>query len=359
MPQALDPTAQPRPGEEIDCARLAAWLRERMPDAGGEIAIEQFPAGHSNLTYLVRAGEAEWVLRRPPFGSPVKSAHDMGREFQILSRLWRVYPPAPRPAVYCEDAGVIGAPFYLMERRYGVVIRKTLPEAIAPEPALLSRIGAGFVDNLAALHAVDLAEAELDTFGKPEGYAARQIEGWTRRWRGAATEPVADMEWLAAGLAVRLLEQPTPPPSAIHNDYKFDNVMLDAEDPSRVAAVFDWEMATVGDAWMDLGTALSYWIDPGDAPEFRALAFSPTYLPGMPSRAGFLARYEQASGRAAPRPYFYYAYGLFKLAAILQQIYYRYAQGLTSDARFAEFPPVVRGLARQGRAALEAESLTP
>jgi aminoglycoside phosphotransferase (APT) family kinase protein len=348
MPRDFDPTAPPRPGEELDATRLGQWLRPRLEGCDGPIAIEQFPAGHSNLTYLVRSGGREWVLRRPPFGSRVKSAHDMGREYHILSRLCRVYPPAPEPLVYCDDESVIGAPFYLMRRLHGVIIRKRLPETIPSDPVLLRRIADAFIANLAALHRVDPAQAGLADFGKPQGYAARQIEGWTKRWHAAATEPVDEMDRLAAWLAVRLQALETPPPAVIHNDYKFDNVLLDAADPARVAGVFDWEMATVGDPWMDLGTALSYWIDRDDPPEFRALKFSPTDLEGFPTRRGVLARYEEASGRRVPDPVFYYAYGLFKLAVILQQIYYRYAQGLTQDPRFAEFPAVVRGLARQG-----------
>ncbi|MEZ5353860.1 MAG: phosphotransferase family protein [Bryobacteraceae bacterium] len=359
MAPAHDPTAPPRPGEELDAGPLADWLRPRVAGAVGELTVEQFPSGHSNLTYLIRMGNEEWVLRRPPFGSQVKSAHDMGREYQILSRLCRVYAPAPEPVLFCDDASVLGAPFYLMRRLHGVLIRKTLPPSIPPLPDLLGRIAAAFIGNLATLHAVDLRAAGLDTFGKPAGYSARQIEGWTRRWDAAATEPVADMQSLAGWLAAHLPQQPTAAPAVIHNDYKFDNVLLDASEPTRIAGVFDWEMATVGDPWMDLGTALSYWIDPTDPPEFQALTFSPTNLPGFPTRAGILALYEEASGRKVPNPVFYYAYGLFKLAVILQQIYYRYAQGLTDDPRFAEFPPVVRGLARQGWAAAESGSLQP
>jgi aminoglycoside phosphotransferase (APT) family kinase protein len=238
-----------------------------------------------------------------------------------------------------------------MRRLHGVVIRRQLPAAIPQEPALLRRIALAFIDNLTALHAVDLRAAGLEGFGKPEGYVRRQVEGWSRRWHDARTSDLPQMDSAAGWLAANM-----PPESGravIHNDYKLDNVLLDPADPARVVGVFDWEMATVGDPLMDLGTAMSYWIDGWDPPELQALRFSPANLPGFPSRAEFLDRYQSASGRNVEAPLFYYVYGLFKLAVILQQIYYRYAQGLTRDERFARLPGVVAGLARQAARALD------
>ncbi|MFN7919628.1 MAG: phosphotransferase family protein [Bryobacteraceae bacterium] len=362
MIRDLNSSAPPRPGEELDAARLAEYLHGALA-GDGAIEIEQFPSGHSNLTYLVRRGglvrreSEEWVLRRPPFGSKVKSAHDMGREYRVLSRLSKVYPPAPEPILYCEDESVLGAPFYLMRRLHGMVLRRKWPESITGDPALSRRICEAFIDNLAALHAVDAEAAGLGDFGRPQGYVRRQVEGWSKRWTDARTEDIPDMDSTAAWLGANM--PPDGGAAIIHNDYKFDNVLLDPDDPTRVTGVLDWEMATLGDPLMDFGTALSYWIDASDPAEFRALAFSPTWMPGFLDRRGVVERYEQATGRSVAHPIFYYSYGLFKLAVILQQIYYRYFHGLTKDERFGEFRFTVRKLARQAAASIAAQSLQP
>ena len=339
-------TAPPRPGEQLDLARLEAWLAE------GPVECEQFLAGHSNLTYLIRASGNEYVLRRPPFGTQVKSAHDMGREYRVLSHLHAVYPLAPHPLRYCEDLSVLGAPFYLMGRLPGIVIRKELPEALAASPAECRRLSHALVDNLAALHGLDLEAAGLADFGKPQGYVRRQIEGWSKRWREAQTEEVPAMNEAAQWLAVRL---PTESGAAlIHNDYKLDNILVDPADPARLTGLLDWEMATVGDPLMDLGTALSYWIEASDPPAFQQLRFSPTIAPGFISRREYVERYAERRGRPVPDPVYYYVYGLFKLAVILQQIYYRYAHGHTQDARFAPLGEVAKGLGRQACEAIAA-----
>lgn len=349
-----NPAVPPRAGEELDAARLSAWL-------GEPVTVSQFPAGHSNLTYLVRPAAAangpDLVLRRPPFGTQVKGAHDMSREFRVLSRLHAVYAPAPRPVRYCEDAAVLGAPFYLMERLPGMVIRKQLPPDLAASPELCRRVSVALVDNLAALHALDLDAAGLADFGKPAGYVRRQIEGWTRRWQDAQTENVPEMDEAARWLAERMPSESSGRPALIHNDYKLDNILLDPADPTRITGLLDWEMATVGDPLMDLGTALSYWIEAGDPAAFRELRFSPTTAPGFITRAEFLARYEEVSGRAVAGPVYYYVYGLFKLAVILQQIYYRYAHGHTRDDRFATLGEVAKGLGRQAVKSIEAGRL--
>ncbi|MBM3736769.1 MAG: phosphotransferase family protein [Acidobacteria bacterium] len=334
-----NPAAPPRPGEEIDAARIGAWL-------GKDVTVAQFPAGHSNLTYLVRAGGEEYVLRRPPFGTQVKTAHDMGREFRVLSKLHAVYPPAPKPYAYCEDPSVIGAPFYLMERRHGTVIRKETPRELEESPDLCRRLSQSMVANLALLHSVDFEAAGLKDLGKPEGYVRRQIEGWSKRWTVAQTGPVPEMDELAVWLAARM---PTESGAAIiHNDYKLDNMLLDPTDLTRITGVLDWEMATVGDPLMDLGTALSYWVEPTDPPEFLEARLAPTATPGFYTRAEAVERYAEITGRDVSGIAYYYVYGLFKLAVILQQIYYRYAHGLTRDHRFAGFGGVVLSLARQG-----------
>ncbi|MCC6539242.1 MAG: phosphotransferase family protein [Bryobacterales bacterium] len=346
-----NPTAAPRPGEELDLAKLAAWFGR------GALLVEQFPSGHSNLTYRVQvaASGEEFVLRRPPFGTRVKSAHDMGREYRVLSRLHAVFPAAPRPVAYCEDDAVLGAPFYLMERLPGMVIRKELPAVLVGNAVGCRRLSEALVDNLAALHSVDLAAAGLDTFGKPEGYVRRQIEGWTRRWADAQTEDVPEMNRALAWLAAHMPAD-SAAPALIHNDYKLDNILVDPADPARITGLLDWEMATVGDPLMDLGTALSYWVEPADPPAFRNLRFSPTAMPGFFTRREFVERYAGRTGRDVPHPVYYYVYGLCKLAVILQQIYYRYVHGHTRDERFAVLGASAVGLARQAEASIASGS---
>lgn len=356
-PAPLDATRPVRPGEELDAAALAAWLREHLPGfRESTVEIEQFPGGHSNLTYLLRSGDREWVLRRPPFGSKVKTAHDMGREHRILSRLHESYPKAPRALAHCDDLSVIGAPFYVMERVRGVILRhQRLPSGIDRidlPPETMRRISEAAVDGLAELHAVDAAAAGLGDFGRPEGYVERQVTGWAERWRNSCTDDVPDVDRAAQWLIDRLAEpRPAGGAALIHNDYKYDNLVLDPADLTRVVAVLDWEMSTLGDPLMDLGTTLGYWVDAGDAPELRTIPAGPTALAGNLDRAGVVQRYAARSGRDISGILFYYVFGLFKIAVIAQQIYYRYRQGLTRDERFAALLGGVRIL---GRTAVQA-----
>jgi len=349
MPQDFNTTASVRPGEELDTVKLSAYLRHALPEIHGGLAVEQFPSGHSNLTYLVRIGDQEYVLRRPPFGTKVRTAHDMGREFRVLSKLHKVYAPAPRPILYCEDLEVMGAPFYLMTRLRGLVIRKHLPDFMVDRPDLGRDLSIAVIDNLATLHSLDLEAAGLADFGKPRGYVRRQIEGWSKRWADAQTVSIPDMEELGRWLSDRMPAESGA--ALIHNDYKLDNILLDPDDVTRITGVLDWEMATVGDPWMDLGTALSYWIGASDPVEFQTVRFSPTTQPGFLSRRQMLDRYQERTGWHVMDPVYYYVYGMFKLAVILQQIYYRYVHGLTKDDRFAGLGEVVRALARQGTGA--------
>jgi aminoglycoside phosphotransferase (APT) family kinase protein len=348
----IDASRPMRPGEEIDAAALAVWLKERLPGVEGPIAIEQFPGGHSNLTYLLRLGDRELVLRRPPFGSKVKTAHDMGREFRVLSRLYAAYPKAPRALLHCDDPQVIGAPFYIMERVRGIVLRhQRAPEGIDLPPERMRAISEAAVDGLAELHAVDFRAAGLGDLGRPEGYVARQVEGWTARWQGSRTDDVPDLDRAAAWLAAN--QPPETGAALLHNDYKYDNLVLHSEDLARIVAVLDWEMATVGDPLMDLGSSLGYWMDPDDAPELRHLPAGPTTLPGNLRRAEVVEQYAARSGQDISNILFYYVYGLFKIAVIAQQIYYRYKQGLTRDERFAAMIGSVRLLGRTAARAIE------
>jgi aminoglycoside phosphotransferase (APT) family kinase protein len=340
----IDRAKSVRDGEELDREALAAWLRDHTtllrPDGGAEqITILQFPSGYSNLTYLLKLGDQEAVLRRPPFGNTVKSGHDMSREHTVLSKLAPVYPLAPRPLAYCEDPSVIGAPFYLMERRYGIVIRRQPPKGMRIDEATARSLALALIDGLADLHKIDWRAVGLAEFGKPEGYAGRQVEGWTRRWNQAKTEDNPKLDGVAAWLAARLPADADTNPALIHNDYKYDNVLLDAVtsglDEVHVNAVLDWEMATIGSPRMDLGTTLGYWVEAGDDARLQGLAFGPTNIPGSPTRAELVDRYQARSGIAVGNVDYYRAFGLFKIAVILQQIYARYRKGTTTDPRFA------------------------
>jgi aminoglycoside phosphotransferase (APT) family kinase protein len=344
-----------RPGEELDAARLAAWLKHRLPAGSAEVEISQFPHGHSNLTYLVRAGEAEFVLRRPPFGNVVKTAHDMGREFRMLEALAPVYPEAPRPLLFCDDAQVLGTPFYLMERRMGIVLRRELPGGLNLTPALADRVSASLVDTLVRLHGVDYQAAGLGSAGRPDGYVARQVCGWSERYIAAATEQIPEMDSVAGWMAGRVPAECGA--AVVHNDFKFDNLLLDPDNPARVEAVLDWEMATVGCPLMDLGTALAMWIEAGDPKELLAAAMGPTHHPGMWSRERLAEAYAERSGRSVDGIAFHYTFGLFKLAVIVQQIYARYRRGLTGDPRFAGLDRMVVVLARQAARAAELGTL--
>jgi aminoglycoside phosphotransferase (APT) family kinase protein len=341
-----------RPGEELDIGKLSAFLDKLF--GPGAVSVSQFPGGHSNLTYLVRHGDQEYVLRRPPFGSKVKSAHDMGREFTALTKLWPVYDRAPRPYAYEATGEVLGAPFYLMERRRGVVLRRSVPPGLADDLPRVRQICEHLVDALVELHAVDYSAAGLGDFGKPVGYIERQVTGWTKRYVDSQTDDIPEVNEAAAWLASHMPAEGAP--ALIHNDFKFDNVIFDPG-LDRITGVLDWEMATVGDPLMDLGTSLSYWVEAGDPPSFYQLPFGTTAKPGMMTRQQFADRYLERSGRTATNLVFFYAFGLWKTAVVLQQIYYRWAKGKTADARFGQLIMGVRMLAEQARTAIHRGSI--
>ena len=289
---------------------------------------------------MLRLGGRELVLRRPPFGNTVKTGHDMSREHTVLAKLAPVYPLAPAPLAYCEDEAVLGAPFYLMERRQGIIIRRKPPRGMSLDPATARSLSGALIDGLADLHAIDWRGIGLDTFGRPEGYARRQVEGWSRRWAKAKTQEVPGLDAVAAWLDKQLPADADADAALIHNDYKYDNVLLDAAgiqtgEGVRINAVLDWEMATIGSPRMDLGTSLAYWVEAGDDPRIQSFAFGPTNAPGSLSRAELLARYEQRRGMSVGNPTYYRVFGLFKIAVILQQIFARYEKGATQDPRFA------------------------
>lgn len=353
-----DPTDRPgqiRPGEELPIEPLTRFLTAQIPGASATLEILQFPRGYSNLTYLVRSGTRDLVLRRPPFGAAIKTAHDMGREYRILSRLADVYPRVPRPLACCDDESVLGAPFYVMERVSGVILRAAIPDGLELAPQTLRRLSTAFIENLADIHAIDYAGCGLGDLGRPEGYVSRQIDGWTRRYQNARTDDVAEIERTAVWLAGHVVAESGA--ALIHNDYKYDNLVLDPADVTRITAVLDWEMATIGDPLMDLGTTLAYWADPGDPLEWRRQQFGLTTLPGNLDREELVHQYATSVGRDVADLVFHYVYGLFKIAVIVQQIYRRYRLGFTSDARFGGLAEVVRSCGTMAVRAIERDRI--
>jgi aminoglycoside phosphotransferase (APT) family kinase protein len=328
-----------RRGEEVAVGRLREFLRDKLSGAEAGIALEQFPNGHSNLTYLLRAGGREYVLRRPPLGPVAPKAHDMVREFHILRAVHPHFPEAPEPFAVCEDAAILGSPFFVMERRHGDVLRERTPAEMQPRA-----ISEAFLDAMVRLHAIDIRSGDLAGMGKPEGYVERQVRGWADRWERARTGEGAAMDEVVRWLATNV---PAPlPPSLIHNDYKLDNVMLGGCAEVRVAAVLDWEMATVGDPLSDLGLTLCYWHWATD-PEVRVAGIPAlTSEPGWLTRDQLVERYALKTGRDVSRIGYYEVLGVFKLAVIIQQIYARFFRGQTQDARFEGFGLRAEALAR-------------
>lgn len=347
-PQKLiDPAVAVRQGEELNLTALGAYLRVHIPDLEQvELEVLQFPSGHSNLTYLLRIGRRELVLRRPPFGAKIKTAHDMQREYHILSCLRQAYPKAPPPLVYCADETVLGAPFYVMERLQGVILRSKPPEGLELPEAVMQKLSENFVDNLLSIHQVDYQSIGLGDLGHPNGYVQRQVEGWTQRYLNAKTDDIPEMLAVATWLCDHM--PPENPPALIHNDYKYDNLVLDPTDLTQIIGVLDWEMATIGDPLMDLGTALGYWVDPNDPAEIKALSFGLTMLPGNLTRLQIAERYASQSGQDLTNLTFYYVYALFKIAVIVQQIYARYKAGFSHDPRFAMMIFAVHVLSQVG-----------
>ncbi|HEY6947060.1 MAG TPA: phosphotransferase family protein [Candidatus Acidoferrum sp.] len=333
-----------RHGEELDLAKLEPFLRSHFPAEGEHLSVSQFPSGHSNLTYCVQVGNREMVLRRPPFGSKVKSAHDMGREFHVLSKLHDAYPPAPKVLLYCDDSSILGAPFYLMEPIGGIILRKDPPSGLPFAPGTAHKLCESLIDNLARLHSIDYAAIGLGDLGKPQGYLERQVRGWIERYHGSKTHDLVEVaqlsEWMQRNLPASSYS------TLIHNDYKFDNVILDSNDLTKIIGVLDWEMCTLGDPLSDLASTLAYWVEAEDSEDLQKLRWGPTNYPGSMKRDELVQRYAQTTGRDVSNMVFYLVFARFKVAVIVQQIYYRYHVGLTKDARFAVMPEVVRTLLR-------------
>jgi aminoglycoside phosphotransferase (APT) family kinase protein len=347
-------TAAVRPGEELNRTALVDYLSEHLPEGVSQMEIEQFPHGHSNLVYLIRTDRREYVLRRPPLGPVAPKAHDMAREYRVLRAVHPHFPEAPQVFLLCEDPSVIGGTFFLMERRHGVVIRDSVPRELAAIPDYPRRISEAFIDCLVRLHSIDASQPAISSLGKPDGFVERQVRGWAERWNRAKTEKVTEMDRI-----VRWLHDFLPPsvdPTLVHNDYKLDNVMLRPEG-DRVEAVLDWEMTTIGDPLADLGLTMCYWTWASVAAEDDPHPATPavTAQPGWYTRDQFLERYAKQTGRDLTHIRYHEVLGIFKLAVILQQIYFRFHLGQTQDERFRTFDRRVRGLIRLAALLVEKE----
>ncbi|MDH3306630.1 MAG: phosphotransferase family protein [Acidimicrobiia bacterium] len=334
-----------RPDERFDEDRLHAYLRDRLPHADGSLTVQQFSGGHANLTYLLTFDDGAmytYVLRRPPLGPVAPGAHDMSREHSVLSRLWTEFDKAPRSRVYCEDPSILGAPFFVMDRRDGIVVRKEVPAVFGggADPTSNRRLSEVVIDTLAEFHGVDPAAAGLDELGRPDGFLARQVEGWAKRWHASKHEDVPLADELIAWLSDHLPESPDA--TLIHNDWRLDNMAVSPDDPGVCVAVYDWDMCTRGDPLADLGTVLSVWYDDGEIP--ATLNPMPTFTPGFMSRAEAIDRYASLTGTEPSSIGYYVTFGSFKMAVILQQIYIRYVRGQTHDERFAGMGDAARHL---------------
>jgi aminoglycoside phosphotransferase (APT) family kinase protein len=346
----MQDTAPIRPEERFDESRVAGYLSSHLPELvrGREIGFDQFPGGAANLTYRAVAGDTELVLRRAPLGAVASGGHDMAREYRVLSKLWRWYPKAPRAFHFCEDDSIMGKPFFVMERRRGWVIRNAWPPGFAARSGIRRHLAEQLVDALAELHLVDPARAGLGDLGRPEGFVARQVDGWHRRWDAAKTRAVPAMSAAAV-----ILHERRPEPQAatlLHNDFKLDNTMVN--EAGDIVAVFDWDMATRGDPLVDLGTLLAYWVD-ADGPTYPIFGERGVTMADHLSKPEILDRYAAATGFDLAHIAYYEGLALYRIAVIIEQIYARYVAGQTTDDRFARFEPLAPILAGAALEVLE------
>ena len=347
----IDGASETRKGEEIPLEDLNDYLNQAVPELGKVLEIRQFAKGFSNLTYLLTTQNGhEYVLRRPPFGAKIKSAHDMGREFRVLQALRPHFRYLPQPVHFCESAAFMdGAGFYIMQRLRGFILRPTEAFSAQINPTTMQQMSLTLVDTLVELHKIDIQTTGLAQLGKPDGYVQRQVLGWIQRYQNAETDRVSAMDALA-----HWLQNSAPraqKPAFLHNDYKFDNVIYDTEHLSKIVGILDWEMSTVGDPLMDLGASLAYWVEAHEGPTLRL--YNATWMPGNLSRQQVIERYALQSGRDLTDILFYYVFGLYKNAVITQQIYKRWKDGSTQDARFKDLILMVKYLSERGTEALD------
>lgn len=331
----IDQAGNIREGEELDIKVIDSFFKQHIEGLEGQPEMTQFPGGASNLTYQVSFGDRAFILRRPPFGRIAKGAHDMLREARIMKALKPVYPYVPNILAICDDHDVMGCDFYVMEKLTGIIPRQNMPKELELSEEKTRKLCLSVVDKLIELHQVNIAGTELEKLGKGDGYVARQINGWSDRYVKAKTDDATDfeevMQWLKANMPEDCGQV------LIHNDFRFDNVVLNPDNPNEVIGVLDWEMATVGDPLMDLGNSLAYWVQADDDPQFQMMRRQPTHIPGMLTRDEVVEYYLDKTGRKVESFVFYEVYGLFRLAVIIQQIYYRFYHGQTKDKRFAGF----------------------
>lgn len=328
-------TVSVRPEAVLDHQVVSQFLRDKLPNATGPLEIVQFAGGHANLTYLIRFGDQEYVLRRPPGGPVAAGAYDMAREHRVLSALWSVFPPASRPYLFCDDVRVLGAPFFVMERRRGLVIHTEMPPAYLNQPHLYRRLSEAIVDTLAMLHAIDYKAVGLETLGKPEGFVERQVNNWLKRWNHAKIFEIPLLDEVGRWLLTHLPHAQAP--TLLHNDYKLDNAMVDPKDIARIVALFDWDQCTLGDPLVDLGLLLNYWTQADDTPGRQSFAQAPTTLPGFYTRADLVQRYATQSGRDVSMIPFYETFALWKTAIVVMQLFVLYKNGQLQDERLAVF----------------------
>lgn len=346
----MSDTAQEKTGPSATINRdgLRRFLRERKHGAADDLRVENISFGHSNEVHLAHFDGRTWVLRRPPRGPLLPTAHDVLREYRVLKALQNTDVPVPRVYDSCDDLGYIGAPFYLMEYKQGHVIRADTSSTFATTPERRRRVSEAMIDLLVALQAVDWRAVGLEGFGRPDGYLPRQLKRWVAQLEGATAITVQDRplpvmtkvrDWLAA----RIPE--SPPATIVHGDFKLDNVMFDAHADAEVIAVFDWEMSTIGDPLADLGWLLSYWLEAGDAAGRKAVTASVTVEPGFLTRREMIDRYEGKTGRKMTDFAFYEAFAIFKLAIIMEGSYSRLLRGQTDDPLFYALKERVPALA--------------
>ena len=348
MSEAIDKAGKVRDGEELDIEKLSSYFRDTL-NRTDQLEVNQFPGGYSNLTYLIKCGEEEFVLRRPPYGANIKSAHDMSREYRVLSTLKPVFQHIPGPIAYEDSEAIIGAPFYIMERVKGIILRNQPPKGMRLDPSTMNGVSQSSISRLAELHEIDVESSGLIDLGKGDGYTTRQVEGWSKRYKNAETDDVKSMDATIEWLSSNIPEDSEV--AFIHNDFKYDNLVLNPDDLSEIRAILDWEMATVGDPLMDLGTTLGYWCEATDSDAMKP--FNLTWLPGNFTREEVAAAYFKARNQDPKNILFYYVFGCFKIGVIVQQIYARFKKGFTKDPRFAQLIYVVHASGTNAQSAIK------